>query len=243
MKTNGDSGQWRRAASSRLSVPTALTSKSSNGRSLARSCDGWAAQWMIRSGCSRRARGRASPRGRGCRASWCVKRVVVPAQALEVPGRVAVRAEEVAAHVVVDAVDLPAALVEERDRLRADEPAAAGDEDPLHGRSPPGRLGGPSRPLRSPWRASSPCGLAEPVGPVGRRGTRRAARAARPPRRRAARSRGGAARAPTSAVQCRTSPRAGTAPVIRGGRSSRPARRASVRADVADGARHAAARG
>jgi hypothetical protein len=41
--TNGLSGQARRAASSRLSVPTALVSKSSNGMAAARSCEGWAA--------------------------------------------------------------------------------------------------------------------------------------------------------------------------------------------------------
>src|SRR3984893_7441768 len=46
MKTKGASGQWRRAASSRFNVPVALTSKSSNGRSFARSWEGCAAQWM-----------------------------------------------------------------------------------------------------------------------------------------------------------------------------------------------------
>ena len=44
MKTNGESGQWWRTASRRLSVPSAFTSKSSNGRAAARSCDGCAAQ-------------------------------------------------------------------------------------------------------------------------------------------------------------------------------------------------------
>jgi hypothetical protein len=37
-------------------------------------------------------------------------------------------AEELPAHVVIDALDCPAALVEEGDDLRADEPAGAGDE-------------------------------------------------------------------------------------------------------------------
>jgi hypothetical protein len=50
---------------------------------------------------------------------------------LEVPGRVPVRAEEVAPHVVVDAVHAPAALVEEGHHLRPDEPAGAGDESGL----------------------------------------------------------------------------------------------------------------
>ena len=52
-------------------------------------------------------------------------------QPLEVPGRVPVLAEEVAPHVVVDAVHAPAALVEEGHHLRSDEPAGAGDESGL----------------------------------------------------------------------------------------------------------------
>ena len=48
----GDSGQWRRAASSRFSVPTAFTSKSSKGMLAARSCEGWAAVWMMTAGLS-----------------------------------------------------------------------------------------------------------------------------------------------------------------------------------------------
>src|SRR5262249_57545376 len=77
-------------------------------------------------------------------------------QALEIPGGVAVGSEEVAAHVVVAAVPLPAAMIEEGRRLGADEPAAAGDEDPLHaeGSSPPA---GPSWRLSNPCRSSSPC--------------------------------------------------------------------------------------
>ena len=47
---NGDSGQDRRAASSRCSVPSAFTSKSRNGMAAARSCEGCAAVWMMRFG-------------------------------------------------------------------------------------------------------------------------------------------------------------------------------------------------
>ena len=54
------------------------------------------------------------------------------AQPLEVPRRVAVLAEEVPAHVVVDAVHGPAARVEEGDHLRADQPARACDKGFLH---------------------------------------------------------------------------------------------------------------
>src|SRR5262249_8653629 len=78
------------------------------------------------------------------------------AQALEVPGRIAVGSEEVAAHVVVDAVDLPATVVEERCSLRSDETAAAGDEDPLHALDSLA-AGGAIGPLSRPWRSSSPC--------------------------------------------------------------------------------------
>src|SRR5262249_2875247 len=78
------------------------------------------------------------------------------AQALEVPGRVAVGTEEVAAHVVVDAVHLPAAVVEERRSLRSDETAAAGDEYPLHALDSLA-AGGAMVPVSRPWRSSSPC--------------------------------------------------------------------------------------
>ena len=49
-------------------------------------------------------------------------------QAREVRCGIAEVTEEVAAHVVVDAVDVPAALVEEGDQLTADEAARPGDE-------------------------------------------------------------------------------------------------------------------
>jgi hypothetical protein len=59
-------------------------------------------------------------------------RLLEPAQ---VPGRVAVLAEEVAAEVVVDAVDAPVALVEEGDHLGADQPARPRDESGPHAAS------------------------------------------------------------------------------------------------------------
>ena len=86
-------------------MPTALTSKSSNGRDLARSCDGWAAQWMIRSG-------RVSSNDAGHRLAVAdVQRAVLEVAAgllevAEVPGGVAAGAEEVGPHVVVDPEDL-----------------------------------------------------------------------------------------------------------------------------------------
>ena len=50
MWTNGISGHACRTASNRLSVPTAFTSKSSNGRDAARSWLGCAAVWITASG-------------------------------------------------------------------------------------------------------------------------------------------------------------------------------------------------
>ena len=131
---NTASGAWRRAASSRLSVPTAFTSKSSNGRDAARSWLGWAAAWMTSSK-------RAAPQQRVDRRPVADVEVVVRValagglEALAVPRRVAAGPEEVGPHVVVDAVHVEAEAVEELHRLGADEPGAAGDED-LHARRP-----------------------------------------------------------------------------------------------------------
>src|SRR5205085_1744119 len=54
-------------------------------------------------------------------------RVLAP-QAFEVPVCIAVAAEEAAAHVVVDAVDHPAATFEEGDSLRSQQPGGAGNK-------------------------------------------------------------------------------------------------------------------
>jgi hypothetical protein len=51
-------------------------------------------------------------------------------KALQVPGRVALSAEELAAHVVIDAVHLVALLVVVLDGFRPDQAARTGDEDP-----------------------------------------------------------------------------------------------------------------
>src|SRR5438132_2853535 len=77
----------------------------------------------------------------------------VPAQAREVPRGVAVRAEERPAHVVVDAVDLEATLLEECDRFGADEPTAPRDQRPFHDAVllPIGPLTSPR--ARSSWSA------------------------------------------------------------------------------------------
>src|SRR4029450_7089898 len=48
-----------------------------------------------------------------------------PMQAFEVPGGVAIRTEEVTAHVVIHAMDLPTALVKEGHGLGANQAAAA----------------------------------------------------------------------------------------------------------------------
>src|SRR6187455_1719463 len=54
-------------------------------------------------------------------------------QPLQVRRGVAVRAKEVAAHIVVDPMHLPAEAVEERNRLRTDEAAASRGQADFHG--------------------------------------------------------------------------------------------------------------
>ena len=53
-------------------------------------------------------------------------------QAIEVPGGVALRAEENLSHVVVDADNAMPLAIEMLDRLRADEPAASRDQYGFH---------------------------------------------------------------------------------------------------------------
>ncbi len=79
-----------------------------------------------------RRQGRGSRRGHECRGrgvQTCRRRSHQP---LEVPRRVPRLAEEVAAHVVVDANHAETARVEEGDGLRADQAAGTGDECALH---------------------------------------------------------------------------------------------------------------
>ncbi len=58
-------------------------------------------------------------------------------ETLQVPRRIAIKAEEGPAHIVVDAVDLPAQLIEEHDGLGPNEAAASRHNDSLHVRRPP----------------------------------------------------------------------------------------------------------
>ena len=101
------SGAWRRVASRRFKVPTALTSKSSKGRDAARSWLGCAAVWTIILGL------RVSMHERTFGPVPNVQLVVakVGMQSLKtslIPPGVAAGAEEVGAQVVVHAMDLPA---------------------------------------------------------------------------------------------------------------------------------------
>ena len=115
-------------------MPTALVSKSSNGMAAARSWLGWAAVWTIASGLQRLASSASTP---GAVAD--VELVMDEAwelccQALLVPARVALRAEEDRALVVVDAVnDVTQLACEITADFRADQAGRAGDEKTFHG--------------------------------------------------------------------------------------------------------------
>ena len=127
------SGQLRRAASSRFSVPTALVSKSSNGIAAARSWEGCAAAWTITSGRSSAIRLEHS-------LTVADVELVVPErrklslEPLLVPARVALRPEEDGALVVVDAVDLIALVREVPAHFAADQARGAGHKDGVLGR-------------------------------------------------------------------------------------------------------------
>ncbi len=77
MSTNTASGLYRRQLSRRFIVPTALTSKSSNGRRAARSWLGCAAQWMTRSNGPSSRKVRASAARSRMSTSYERKRLVV----------------------------------------------------------------------------------------------------------------------------------------------------------------------
>ena len=129
----GASGQWARAASSRLRVPLALTPKSVCGSLAAQSWEGWAAVWMTSSiwpACSAKIRSIASR----------VADVgVLPAelgvlgdQPLgDVRGR-GLGAEEAGPHVVLDADDVEALGDEVLDGLGADQAPGARDDRNRH---------------------------------------------------------------------------------------------------------------
>ena len=135
---NVASGACRRVASSRLSVPLALTPKSVCGSDAAQSCDGCAAVWTTSSSAARaRRRPVDARRRRGCRP-----------RASGIPGsarrsrsvtwrRRRLGAEEAGAHVVLDPDHVEAGLDEVRDRLGADQAARAGDDRGGHAVSGP----------------------------------------------------------------------------------------------------------
>ena len=114
---------------------------------------GCAAAWMTRSGRDAVDERRASRRGRGCRASWWVKRVRRLRRRSRFQRRVAVGPEEVARACCCRRRAPPSRAASKNvDRLGADEAAAAGDEDPLHAE----RLVGRRPELRA---LSKPCSL------------------------------------------------------------------------------------
>jgi len=103
-------------------VPTALTSKSSNGRDAARSADSAAAAvWTIRSGrrLSEEPKDVVAAADIHLVVGECGERVAKPPL---VPTGVSVRAERVCPLVVVGSVDLPAVAGEVCDDFRTDEP-------------------------------------------------------------------------------------------------------------------------
>ena len=110
-------------------MPTALTSKSSNGREAARSWLGWAAVWTIASG--RNSSISLQHAGAVADVQLVVREagVQVALQPPLVPAGIAAGAEEIGPHVVVHAVDVPAQGVEMRDHLRADQSAGTGHQE------------------------------------------------------------------------------------------------------------------
>ena len=70
----------------------------------------------------------ASPARSRMSSAWCSNLPAGRLEAPQVPGRVALGAEEVGPHVVVDPVDLRPAAVEVADRLGPDQAAAPGDD-------------------------------------------------------------------------------------------------------------------
>ena len=127
MKTNGDSGPAAVAASSRLSVPSGVDLEVVEGSRAARSCDGWAAQWTM--SCGRASRTTT-------RHAVAVADVEVVMR--EVPRRVARDARRFPScrrpspkksrACCCRCRGRPAALVEVRHELGADQPARPCDE-------------------------------------------------------------------------------------------------------------------
>ena len=136
MKTNVASGRCRRVASSRLSVPLALTVKSVCGSVAAQSCDGCAAVWTTSSmspGVLGEERGRRRSASRMSSSTRAERRGNVALQPLGHAARVdAAGPKKRGAHVVLEPDHVEAAPDEVRDRLRADQAARARDERDRH---------------------------------------------------------------------------------------------------------------
>ena len=133
VKTNVASGLCRLVASSRLSVPFALTVKSVCGSDAAQSCEGCAAVWMTSSSSP------AMPAEHPVDAVGVADVQVDRAEGvvrLEQPSRLGRRRrlgpEEAGPHVVLDPDDVVARLDEVPDGLRADQPARARDDRDRH---------------------------------------------------------------------------------------------------------------
>ncbi len=201
------SGAWRRVASSRFSVPLALTAKSVCGSRAAQSCEGCAAAWTTSSR-SRGVRGedaldavRVADVER--RAHAKLRRARRPARSLTSAGR-GVGAEERGAHVVLDADDVEAVRDEVADGLRADQPPGACDDCSGHAFRSPGR----ARP-----RASCSCDPGEDVHQDVARASRRGRQSVMAEQRRAvgeidaARRRAAPRRSPSTATSVPVSSR------------------------------------
>ena len=131
-----------RVASSRFSVPLALTPKSVCGSEAAQSCDGCAAVWMTaaRSPPTRSNR-RSTPSASRMSSSSVRNSARTRPAAARRARRRGVGPEEPRAHVVLDADHVVARPREVSDGLRSDQPAGARDDDRGHQLSVNSRAG------------------------------------------------------------------------------------------------------
>src|SRR5215813_13743966 len=118
MCTNTARGTFCRVASRRFRVPTALTSKSSNGRDAARSWLGGRVHYKRR---PKAFKGRMY-----CLTVANVDLMVVEAgmsgnEPLLVPARVTLRSKKISPHVIINAVDFPSALAKVVNHLGANK--------------------------------------------------------------------------------------------------------------------------
>ena len=134
VKTNVASGLCRRVASSRLSVPFALTREVGlriRRRPVVRRLRGRVDDELELAGVPREDAGRRRRR-RGCRGRASGTRRRRSTQALGLGARRRVGPEEAGAHVVLDPDHVVARLDEVRDGLRADQPARARHDRDRH---------------------------------------------------------------------------------------------------------------